>query len=175
MASRGMARLLPNPRAAPWRSGILGAFIIVLSLAACGAQSTLPSVSLEIERASGGSATVRAELAVSDQEQRTGYMRRKVIPQGTGMLFVKWSDRRLNFWMKDTPHPLSIAYIDSEGRIRDILDMEPLSLATVSSSVSVRYALEVPQGDFARLGVAVGDRIGKASLEKALEIARSRR
>lgn len=153
----------------------LGACMFALCLAACGALSPLPSVPLEIERASGGSVTIRAELAVTDEEQKTGYMRRKVIPQGTGMLFVNWSDRRLNFWMKDTPHPLSIAYIDSEGRIRDILDMEPLSLATVSSSVSARYALEVPQGDFARLGVAVGDRIEKASLEEALKVARSRR
>ena len=64
--------------------------------------------------------------------------------------------------MKNTPHPLSIAYIDSRGEITDILDMTPYSLESIRSSKSVRYALEVPQGFFAAQGVAVGDRVTRA-------------
>ena len=84
-------------------------------------------------------------------------MNRKNIPDGTGMLFVFDKDERLRFWMKDTPHPLSIAYIDSSGRIRNIYDMTPFSLAPVKSTVSVRYALEVPRGWFDRVNIKVGD------------------
>ena len=61
--------------------------------------------------------------------------------------------------MKNTPHPLSIAYIDSRGKIRNIYDMTPFSLASVVSTVSVRYALEVPQGWFEKVGVKVGDTV----------------
>ena len=84
-------------------------------------------------------------------------MEREKIPDGTGMLFVFDRDQILSFWMKNTPHPLSIAYIDSRGKIRNIYDMTPFSLASVVSTVSVRYALEVPQGWFEKVGVKVGD------------------
>ena len=64
--------------------------------------------------------------------------------------------------MKDTPHPLSIAYIDSRGVIADILDMTPYSLTNIKSSRSVRFALEVPQGWFKANGISVGDHISLA-------------
>jgi uncharacterized membrane protein (UPF0127 family) len=73
------------------------------------------------------------------------------------MLFIFENDQMLSFWMKNTPTPLSIAYIDYAGRIRDILDMTPYSLADINSTVSVRYALEVPQGWFDRAGISKGD------------------
>ena len=112
---------------------------------------------LTLKRADGSTVSVRAEIASTPAQQSRGLMNRKNIPDGTGMLFVFDKDERLRFWMKDTPHPLSIAYIDSSGRIRDIYDMTPFSLAPVESSVSVRYALEVPQGWFDRVNIKVGD------------------
>jgi len=42
------------------------------------------------------------------------------------MLFVFEQEQILAFWMKNTLIPLSIAYIDVEGRIVDIQDMQPL-------------------------------------------------
>jgi hypothetical protein len=75
------------------------------------------------------------------------------------MLFVFKSDEIRNFWMKNTPTALSIAYIDSTGRIRNIFDMQPYSLSDVTSTVSVRYALEVPQGWFDRVGIKPDDRL----------------
>lgn len=121
------------------------------------ARPRLEARSLSISRAQGGSVAVNAELARTAKERERGFMRRRRIPSGTGMLFLFPSDQRLSFWMKDTPSPLSIAYIDSSGAIREIFDMKPFSLASVSSSSSVRFALEVPQGWFASNGVAPGD------------------
>ena len=63
--------------------------------------------------------------------------------------------------MKNTPHPLSIAYIDSNGIIRDILDMQPYDETSIVSSCYVRYALEVPQGWFSKVGVSVGDIVNR--------------
>ena len=84
-------------------------------------------------------------------------MERKKIPDNTGMIFIWDKDQILSFWMKNTPHPLSIAYIDSKGKIRDIFDMKPYSLESVVSTVSVRYALEVPQGWFEKNNIHPGD------------------
>jgi uncharacterized membrane protein (UPF0127 family) len=99
------------------------------------------------------------EVAVTAEEQARGLMFRKEMPDDHGMLFPYESDRRLSFWMKDTLIPLSIAYISSDGVIKEIYDMKPGSLREVLSRQSVRYALEVNQGLFERLGVEVGDRV----------------
>ncbi len=61
--------------------------------------------------------------------------------------------------MKNTPTPLSIAYIDYKGVIKDILDMKPFDLSDVSATGYVRYALEVPQGWFGREGIKAGDKL----------------
>ena len=68
--------------------------------------------------------------------------------------------------MKDTPHPLSIAFIDSTGRIREIYDMQPFSLDITASTYSVRYALEVSQGYFERAGINAGDKLSTESLDR---------
>lgn len=137
--------------------------VLVLSLAACSAGADgakrLLSEDLRIEKRDGSSVAVKAEIAATGPDRERGLMYRKDVPDGEGMLFVFESDQRLAFWMKNTLVPLSIAYASSDGTIRDILDMTPLSLSSVESSRSVRYALEVPQGWFGRVGVAAGDRI----------------
>ena len=84
-------------------------------------------------------------------------MERKNIPDGTGMLFVFEHDQILSFWMKNTPTPLSIAFITKDGKIKDIFDMQPYSITPVSSTSHVKYALEVPQGWFAKNNIKVGD------------------
>lgn len=106
-----------------------------------------------------GPATIEVELALSAAEREKGLMFRKGLEDGKGMLFVFPADERLVFWMKNTTIPLSIAYIASDGTIREIRELEPLSLAPVGSERSVRYALEVPRAWFERAGVKVGDRL----------------
>lgn len=136
---------------------LLVSIIGVFCLWGCSAE--MKKADLTILCQNGGSFTVKAELAVTDAEQQRGFMERKTIPDGTGMLFVMERDARLSFWMKNTPTPLSIAYIDSRGVIREMFDMTPFSLETVNSTHSVRYALEVPKGWFAKNGIAAGDTV----------------
>lgn len=112
-----------------------------------------------IKTSEGKSLKVKAELAIKEEERNYGFMNRENIPDGTGMLFIFEDESKRTFWMKNTPHPLSIAYIDSSGEIADILDMKPFSLAGVNSSRSVKYALEVPQGWFSKNGVKVKDKV----------------
>ncbi len=107
---------------------------------------------------------VNAEIADTYETRQHGFMERKSIPDGTGMIFVFDRDQILSFWMKNTPTPLSIAYIDYTGKIRNIFDMTPFSLSSVVSTVSVRYALEVPQGWFERAGVKIGDVVSLSPL-----------
>ncbi len=93
-------------------------------------------------------------------------MFREEVPEGTGMLFVFEREEILSFWMKNTYVPLSVAYADRSGRILEIHDMEPESLAPVRSSRPARYALEVPRGYFERAGIRPGDLIDVASFQE---------
>src|SRR5574344_88070 len=129
--------------------------LVALSCVSCGKK--LPVNTLTLKTADGREVKIEAEMARTETQRNHGYMERKTIPEGTGMLFLFSSDQMLSFWMKNTPHPLSIAFIDSQGRIRDIFDMTPFSLATVNSTVNVRYALETAKGEFARLCITTGD------------------
>lgn len=139
---------------------------LCIPLASCKDAPSLPKVTLGIEKVdASGTAQLAVEVARTEREQEKGYMERKDIPEGTGMIFAYDADQQMHFWMKNTPHALSIAFIDSEGVLREIYDMEPFSLETVSSERSVRYALEVPQGWFARAGIRAGDRLSKESIE----------
>ena len=128
-------------------------------ISSCTAKSNLPVKKLILVNSEGKEITVKAEIASTFEERKNGFMFRQKIPDGTGMLFVFEEEQILDFWMKNTPHPLSIAYIDKNGKIRDILDMTPFSLENVTSSTNVLYALEVPQGWFGKVNVKVGDKL----------------
>jgi len=119
----------------------------------------LPKKELPVVTKDGRTVIVKAEIASREEERFYGFMNRRKIPDGTGMLFVFESDQILRFWMKDTPSALSIAYIDSTGKIRDIFALTPYSLADVTSTCMVRYALEVPRGWFTRMNISIGDKI----------------
>lgn len=138
---------------------IISLLILQLSLFTWIFAKSLKKSDITITRTDSSTITCNCELAVKAEERNFGFMKRKNIPDGTGMLFVFENEQILSFWMKDTPHPLSIAFIDSRGKIRNIYDMKPFSLASIQSTVSCRYALEVPQGWFAKNNIAPGDKI----------------
>ena len=107
-----------------------------------------------------GDKTVRAELALDDETRRDGLMWRTEIAENSGMLFGYDTAKKLNFWMKNTAVPLSIAFISDEGEILQIEHMEPHVERRTLSKMDVRFALEMNKGWFERNGIAVGSRIG---------------
>ena len=135
---------------------LIALFITLSSLLSCKTKK-LPVKDIKIIRQDGTEFIVSAEIAEKAEDRNHGFMERKNIPDGTGMLFIFEKDQILSFWTKNTPHPLSIAYIDSKGKIRNIYDMTPYSLSSIVSTVSVRYALEVPQGWYKKNGITEGD------------------
>ena len=116
---------------------------------------------LTIDASGGEKVEVRVEIADNIVEQAKGLMYRTALGENSGMLFVYQEERELSFWMKNTRIPLSIAYIDSDERIVDILDMKPLDdeRPHYVSSEPVQYALEVNQGFFEKRGVKEGDQV----------------
>jgi uncharacterized protein len=103
--------------------------------------------------------TVRAEIANTEESRRRGLMFRRSLPENHGMIFIYPAKGRQGMWMKNTPVPLSVAFIDERGHIVNIADMEPFSERPHYSAGEVKYALEVNQGWFARRGIRAGDRV----------------
>lgn len=150
-------------------------FLALLIVAGCGSESgesgtgartetTPPSSGLAtvtIEASDGQEVEVRVEIADIDAERTRGLMERTALGENRGMLFVFDDERTRSFWMKNTLIPLSIAYIDADGRIVDIQKMEPLDddPPHYTSAGPAQYALEVNQGFFEKRRVEVGDRV----------------
>ena len=114
-----------------------------------------------IDASGGKEVEVRVEVADTEPEHQLGLMGRTALPEDRGMLFVFDEEQELSFWMKDTLIPLSVAFMDSEGRIVDIQDMKPLDddPPHYVSAEPAQYALEVNQGFFEERGVEVGDEV----------------
>lgn len=107
-----------------------------------------------------GTNILTAQIAADDTTRELGLMSRTNLGDNEGMIFVFPSPRPVTFWMKDTPCPLSIAYIEASGRIMEIYDMKPFDETTIpSASSSIVYALEVAKGWFGKHGVLPGDSI----------------
>jgi uncharacterized membrane protein (UPF0127 family) len=104
-----------------------------------------------------GGKTVRAELADTPKARSHGLMQRKKLCANCGMLFVFPRPDIQSFWMKNTPLPLSIAFIAPSGIIVNIEDMQPETTNTHESSDEALYALEMEQGWFERSGVKPKD------------------
>jgi uncharacterized membrane protein (UPF0127 family) len=145
-------------RRAGERVPLLFIFLFLTHLTGCPAGESFEKQELVIQ-SGGGKVTLMAEIARTASQREQGLMHRKGLKDGEGMLFVFERDEILSFWMKNTLVPLSIAFIAYDGRILEVHDMQPGNLNPVHSSRSVRYALEVPQGWFNRVGIRPGDKL----------------
>lgn len=124
-----------------------------------GAQSG-PQPTLPTTRLTAGMHIITAELATTDRSRTIGMMFREKTAPNHGMLFVFEYKAQQCFWMRNTPLPLSIAFIEDDGTILQITDMAPRNDSLHCSQRPVRFALEMEQGWFARKGLAVGAKLG---------------
>jgi uncharacterized membrane protein (UPF0127 family) len=125
-----------------------------------GAASGSELRTVTIDSSGDDEVKVQVEIADSPDELARGLMGRTTLGENRGMLFVFPDEELRSFWMKNTLIPLSIAYMDSDGRIVDLQDMKPLDddPPNYVSTEPAKYALEVNQGFFKERGVKVGDR-----------------
>ncbi len=110
-----------------------------------------------------GKLALNAEFAISNAEQQMGLMNRTEIPQNFGMLFIFEDEDYRSFWMKNTFIDLSIAYIGSNKKILEILEMKAVKssldvdVPSYPSTVKAKYVLEVNRGWFQKNKIKVGD------------------
>lgn len=116
--------------------------------------TTLPVISLQIKQT-----PLQAEVAQTESERASGLMFRTKLAKDSGMLFVFDQPAPMCFWMKNTPLPLSIAFITEQGVISNIANMQPFSTESHCPVMAIKYALEMEQGWFAQQGIQAGDQV----------------
>jgi uncharacterized protein len=105
-----------------------------------------------------GTHTLWVEIADEEGERQKGLMFRHEMGEDAGMIFVFETPHRTSFWMKNTPLPLSIAYLDEEKKILNIENMAPYDERTQHfSNGDALYAVEAHQGWFEKRGIKAGD------------------
>lgn len=103
---------------------------------------------------------IDAEVAYTDPMRQQGLMNRQSMASHQGMLFVFSVDERHCMWMRNTFIPLSVAFLDAQGRILNIEDMKPQTDDSHCAANPARFALEMNRGWFAARGLKPGLRIG---------------
>lgn len=125
---------------------------------ATGAQS--PQLELQRVKLTAGMYQIDAQVAQTPLQRQVGLMFRKEMPQAEGMLFIFEQPTLQCFWMKNTLLPLTAAFVADDGRIVNLVDMQPLSEQSHCSEEPVRYVLEMNQGWFAKKNIRRGAKIG---------------
>ena len=116
-----------------------------------------PMETLVIE-SKDGSHTFNIEVADTLKEQARGLMYRETMPEDQGMLFEFEEPKIATIWMKNTPLPLDILFVRSNGKILKIEHLaKPYSLRSASSEAVVAAVVELNGGRARELGIMPGD------------------
>jgi uncharacterized protein len=121
------------------------------SAAIAQSPSKFPTIEL-----TAGIHVIKAEVAATDTQRQQGLMFREKMGQNEGMVFVFEAPASVCMWMKNTLLPLSVAFIDQEGKIVNIEDMKPSTTDSHCAKRLVRYALEMNQGWFKQKNIKHG-------------------
>ena len=134
------------------------ALLLLLGNALAQTPQRLPTVALR-----AGMHQVQAMVAQTPGQREIGLMHRAEMAQHEGMLFVFEEAATQCFWMRNTPLPLSIAFLADDGRIVNVREMQPFDERSQHCSAEpVRYALEMNQGWFAKRGLKSGTKLAGA-------------
>lgn len=106
-------------------------------------------------------------VADNDDSRGRGLMFVKELGKADGMLFVYDEPQIANFWMKNTPIPLTLAYVDEEGVIFQVEYLEPYDTMTSHfSKGEIRWAIELERGWLLERGLGVGSKVDIGELTK---------
>jgi hypothetical protein len=129
-------------------------------------QQATPQLGLARAQLTAGMHRLDVQLAQTPEQRQIGLMWRKEMPQHEGMLFVFEQATIQCFWMRNTLIPLTAAFIEDDGTIVNLADMQPQSDDSHCSSKPVRFVLEMNQGWFAKRQIKPGFKLGGTVFNK---------
>ncbi|PWW46396.1 DUF192 domain-containing protein [Melaminivora alkalimesophila] len=136
----------------------LAALALVAGACSAAAQDA-PQLNLPRTELAVGMHRIEAQVARTPGQRQVGLMMRRDMPSHEGMLFVFEQPAIQCFWMKNTLLPLTAAFLEDDGTIVNLADMQPQSEDSHCSARPVRYVLEMNQGWFRQRGLKAGARL----------------
>ena len=133
--------------------------LLILASAQTQAQMPVTELTASFHR-------IEAEVAANQASQMQGLMHRRSMAVNHGMLFIFAKTDRHCMWMRNTLIPLSVAFLDGQGKIINIEDMKPQTEDNHCAASPARYALEMNLGWFSSKDLKPGLQIG--GIEKTL-------
>jgi uncharacterized membrane protein (UPF0127 family) len=134
---------------------ILLSLVVLSGAAACQAQPTVA-----IGTQSGRDVVFRVEVADTPAKRELGLQYRRQLDSDRGMIFLFAAEARQSFWMKNTPIPLDMIFINRERKIVGIVEHAvPYSLDSRSVAAPSQYVLEINGGLAKRHGIKPGDTV----------------
>ena len=133
---------------------------ILLTLLSSSASAEIPLIHLKVS-----GYTLSAEVAYKKESRIKGLAYRDFIKKNSGMLFIFPEASIHSMWMVNTYIPLSVAFLDKNGMILNIIDMSPHTRTRNSAASKAKYALEMNLGWFSSRSIKAGEKI--TGLEKA--------
>jgi len=110
--------------------------------------------------AGGSTYKFNAEIADTADERSQGLMYREHLDPNEGMLFLYPAAKPVAFWMKNTPLPLDMLFIDAEGKIINVAAMaKPFDTSPISSDGPAIAVFEILGGSAGQLGIQAGDKV----------------
>lgn len=126
-----------------------------LSAAACEAQ---PRVTIVTK--AGREVTFYVEVADTPTKRSMGLQFRKQLDNDRGMIFLFPAEAQQSFWMKNTPIPLDMIFINREKKIVGIVEQTvPFSLDSRSVNAPSQFVLEINGGLAKRHQLQTGDAV----------------
>ncbi|WP_375616259.1 DUF192 domain-containing protein [Bartonella sp. AP58NXGY] len=113
-----------------------------------------------------GAIYYKVELAFTPSQAAAGLMYRTDFPRDRAMLFKQQKsypsgdEQKFFMWMANTPLPLDMIFLNSEGIIVSIIEnTSPFSTNTISSGVPAAFALEINAGEVSEKQIQKGQRV----------------
>jgi uncharacterized protein len=100
------------------------------------------------------------EIADTPSKREMGLQYRRELAVDRGMIFLFPAESQQSFWMKNTPLPLDMIFINREGKIAGIVEQTtPFSLEPRSVGAPSQFVLEINGGLSKRHGIKAGDTV----------------
>lgn len=145
---------------------------LVLLAGGCGSDDrALPTIRTELEFRKDGElafltaggdtiTTIDVEIAETDETRARGLMGRRGLPPRSGMLFIMDSADTTGFWMRNTPLPLDIIFVNPDFQVINIAKRTtPFSDDLISPEAPKLYVVEVRAGFTDLAGITEDSRI----------------
>ena len=136
--------------------------LLLCAVGVGGAMAQSGPQKLPAIRLTAGIHNINAEVAQTPEQRSIGLMFRTEMGTHDGMLFIFERAGTQCFWMRNTLIPLQVAFIEDDGRIVNLEEMQPRSDDSHCSTKPVRFVLEMNTGWFSKRGLKPGDRISGA-------------